>query len=174
MPSLTRIGPNFLVWYVTYDFSATATGNSIINPQVIKIKYSCNQIFTSNCKLLSFSFKDENKEELFEFCADGVPLADLPRNKTLIATKKDEVVSSLELPRTHRLSPCTHEEADTRAAAHLKDMVSHDHAVITLRTVDTDWVVIALGHFHSLTPILEELYVEFGTGKNYRQVYTYS
>ena len=86
----------------------------------------------------------------------------------------NKVVSSLELPRTHRLSSCTHEEADTRGAPYLKAMVFHDHSVISLRTVDTDWVVIALGHFHSLTPILEELYMEFGTGKNYRQVYTYS
>ena len=40
-----------------------------------------------------------------------------------------------------------------------------------MRTVDTDWIVIAIAQFHSLTPELEELYVEFCTGKNYRQVY---
>ena len=47
----------------------------------------------------------------------------------------------------------------------------HDHSVIIMRTVDTDWIVIAIAQFYSLTPELEELYVEFGTGKNYRQVY---
>ena len=47
----------------------------------------------------------------------------------------------------------------------------HDHSVISMRTVDTDYIVIAFVQCHSLTPELEELYVEFGTGKNYRQVY---
>ena len=47
----------------------------------------------------------------------------------------------------------------------------HDHSVIITRTVDTDWIVIAIAQFYSLTPGLEELNVEFGTGKNYRQVY---
>ena len=47
----------------------------------------------------------------------------------------------------------------------------HDHSVISMRTVDTDWIVIALVQCHSLTPELEELYVKFGTGKDYRQVY---
>ena len=47
----------------------------------------------------------------------------------------------------------------------------HDHSVIITRTVDTDWIVMAFVQCHSLTPELEELYVEFGIGKDYRQVY---
>ena len=47
----------------------------------------------------------------------------------------------------------------------------HDHSVISMSTVDTDWILIALAQIHYLTPVLEESYVEFGTGKNYRQVY---
>ena len=120
---------------------------------------------------ICFSFQEKNKEDLFIFLADGVPQTEVPEGKLLIATKKDKIVSSSELPRTHRLSPCSHEEADTRGPAHLQDIVLHDHSVISMRTVDTDWIVIALAQFHSLTPELEELYVEFGSGKNYRQVY---
>ena len=120
-----------------------------------------------SCHLFFISGK-KNKEELFVFLADGVLQTEVPEDKILIATKKDKVVSSSELPRTHRLSPCSHEEADTRGLAHLQDIVFHHHSVISMRTVDTDWVVIALAQFHSLTPELEELYVEFGTGKNYR------
>ena len=41
----------------------------------------------------------------------------------------------------------------------------HDHSVIITRTVDTDWIVIAIAQFYSLTPELKELNVEFGTGK---------
>ena len=52
-----------------------------------------------------------------------------------------------------------------------EDIVLHDHSVITMRTVDTDWIMIAPTQFHFFTPELEDLHVEFGTGKNYRQVY---
>ena len=121
--------------------------------------------------MIYFSFQEKNKEDLFIFLADGVPQTEVPAGKLLFATKKDKVVSSSEIPRTHKLSPCSQEEADTRGPAHLQDIVSHDHSVISMRTVDTDWIVIALAQFHSLTPELEEIYVEFGTGKNYRQVY---
>ena len=118
-----------------------------------------------------FSFQEKNKEDLFIFLADEDPQTRLPDGKLLIATKRDKVISSSELPRTHRLSPCSHEEADTRGPAHLQDIVLHGHSIISMRTVDTDWIVIALAQFHSLTPELKELYVEFGTGKSYRQVY---
>ena len=118
-----------------------------------------------------FSFQEKNKEDLFIFLADGVSQTKLPDGKLLIATKRDKVISSSELPRTHRLSPCSHEEADTRGPAHLQDIVLHGHSIISMRIVDTDWIVIALAQFHSLTPELEELYVEFGTWINYRQVY---
>ena len=121
--------------------------------------------FHSNAIL---NLQEENKEELFEFLADGIPLVDIPDDKVLMATRKDTVVSSSNLPSTHLLSPCTHEEADTRGMVHLKDMVCHGHSVISMRTVDSDWVVISLANFHCLTSELKELYVEFGTGNHYR------
>ena len=89
----------------------------------------------------------------------------------LLVTKKDKIFSSSGLTRTHRLSPCSHKEADTRGPAHLQDIVLHDHSVIGIRTVDTDWILIALSQIHYLTPELEKSYVELGTGKDYRQVY---
>ena len=115
-----------------------------------------------------FQFQEKNKEDLFDFCAEGIPLADTTEGKIMISTKRDKSLSSSQLSRTHQLSPCTHEEAYTRGALHLKDMVYHNHTAISMRTVDTDWVVISLAHFHSLEPELQELYVEFGTGKNFR------
>ena len=47
--------------------------------------------FHSNAIL---DLQEENKEELFEFLADEIPLADIPDDKVLMATKKDTVVSS--------------------------------------------------------------------------------
>ena len=40
------------------------------------------------------------------------------------------------------LSPCTHEEADTRLLLHAADCAQHGHKKIMLRTVDTDVVVL--------------------------------
>ena len=139
--------------------------NQIINFSLNDIVH-CSAIIIEAKIVIYFSFQEKNKEDLFIFLADGVPQTEVPAGKLLIATKKGKVVYSSELPRTHKLSPCSHEEADTRGPAHLQDIVSHDHSVISMRTVDTDWVVIALAQFHSLTPELEELYVEFGSGKN--------
>ena len=70
----------------------------------------------------------------------------------LLVTKKDKILSSSGLTRTHRLSPCSHKEADTRGPAHLQDIVLHDHSVISMRTVDTDWILIALVQIHYLNP----------------------
>ena len=142
---------------------------------IAKEMFQINQILNFylnhivNCHLFFISRGKTRKIAIF--LADGFQQTEVPECKLLIATKKDKVVSSSEIPRTHRLSPCSHEETDTRGLAHLQDIVFHDHSVISMRTVDTDWIVIALAQFHSLTPELEELYVEFGTGKNYRQVY---
>ena len=52
---------------------------------------------------------------------------------------------------------------------HLKHAVTLGFKEASLRTVDTDVVVIALYHFEELKELgLEKLYIEFGTGKNFR------
>ena len=63
-----------------------------------------------------------------------------------------------------RFSLCNHEEADTRIFLHLKDFSATGRQKLSLKTVDTYVVVIAISVFHKLD--LEELWVEFGTGVN--------
>ena len=81
----------------------------------------------------------------------------------VLATQGEHVISS-SATEIDRLSPCNHEEADTRMFLHLKDLSEKGHRKITLKTVDTDVVVIALSQFHKLE--IEELWIEFGTGTN--------
>ena len=47
---------------------------------------------------------------------------------------------------------------------HLKDFSAIEHCKVSLKTVDTDVIVIALNLFHKLN--LEELWTEFGAGVN--------
>lgn len=63
----------------------------------------------------------------------------------------------------NEISPCTHEEADTRLLLHTANAVKHGSQKISIRTVDTDIVVLAIAHFASIKP--QELWIDFGTGK---------
>ena len=62
-------------------------------------------------------------------------------------------------------SLCNHEGTDARMLLHLKDFSATGHCKVSLKTVDTDVVVIAISLFHKKLD-LEELWVEFGTGVN--------
>ena len=69
-------------------------------------------------------------------------------NKQFITTHHSDVLC------TNRqdvvgLAPCTHEEADTRIILHLEDAVREKHNKISIRTVDTDVVVLAITVAHA-------------------------
>jgi len=78
----------------------------------------------------------------------------------------DQVVCSSRGNITSALAPCSHEEADSRIFVHVKDMAQQGYTKVMIRTVDTDVVVIAVAKFLQIG--LDELWVAFGTGKNYR------
>jgi len=63
------------------------------------------------------------------------------------------------------ISPCcNHEEADTRVFLQINDIQGHNKIIV--RTVDTDVLVIAVSVFARLKDQLEELWIDFGTGKH--------
>ncbi len=64
------------------------------------------------------------------------------------------------------LSPCTHEEADTRMLLHLEDTVRQQYNKVSIRTVDTDVVVLAITSAQRLG--ITELWIAFGAGKHFR------
>ena len=61
------------------------------------------------------------------------------------------------------LAPCIHEEADTCIFLHVEDAVQHGHNRVSIRTVDTDVVVLAVASAQRLD--LAELWIAFGVGK---------
>ena len=67
---------------------------------------------------------------------------------------------------TADLAPCTHEEADTRLLLHVKDAVNQGFTKVSIRTVDTDVVVLAVTAAEQLN--MDELWVAFGSGKAFR------
>ena len=64
------------------------------------------------------------------------------------------------------LAPCTHEEANTRILLHLEDVLKHSYNQLSIRTVDTDVVVLAVTSAQRLKN--NELWIAFGAGKNFR------
>jgi len=108
-----------------------------------------------------------NKDEFFKFISD-----ELQRNTAeswyhLLTTKGDIVLSNKPTDLT-TLSPCQHEEADTRMMLHLYHAAAQGHSKAYLRTVDSDVVVLAINLFHKLG--LSELWIGFGSGKTYKDI----
>ena len=64
------------------------------------------------------------------------------------------------------MPPCLHEEADTRMLFHLKDMADNGYKKLCLKTVDSDVLVIMIGLFHAIKGKVDNVWVEYGVGKN--------
>ena len=115
-----------------------------------------------------FLRNNSNKEELFAFLSEKLSALNVD-DKQLYATKQNSVVTAhCELEQMELLQPCEQEEADTRMFLHAAHAARLGHQRILLRTVDTDVVVIAIRLFHILD--VEELWIAFGVGKNYRSI----
>ena len=84
---------------------------------------------------------DENKTELFSFLSTQV--SGIDTNKQIITTCLTEVLCN-NCENVAGLAPCTHEEADTRMLLHLEDAVRQQYNKVSIRTVDTDVVVLAI------------------------------
>ena len=110
----------------------------------------------------SFLRVNENKQELFKLIGQKVTAQ--PSSKVIFATIGSETKASEEFQDTSQISPCNHEEADTRLFLHVKYQADQGHRKISIKTVDTDFVVIGISLFHDLN--VTELWIEFGTGKD--------
>ena len=86
----------------------------------------------------------------------------------MYATYGRDVLCSIPTSDLSQLSPCSHEEADTRIFVHVADAVRQGCLKVSVRTVDTDVVVIAVTAFNKIHP--EELWLAFGTGDSFRYI----
>ena len=90
---------------------------------------------------------DDNKTELFEFLATHIEMTEAANR--IVATKGENVVSNIAI-NMEGLSPCTHEEADTRLFIHAKDAASEGCKNVIIKSTDTDVVVIGVTLFNEL------------------------
>jgi len=110
---------------------------------------------------------ESSKTELFQYLAEQNTILPCEANKSILSTS-DTVVLSSSVEVTPEISPCTHEEADTRLILHAFDCARQGIDNIILRTVDTDVVVLTIANF-SLLQICR-LWIAFGVGKQYRYI----
>ena len=69
---------------------------------------------------------------------------------------------------TTSIAPCDHEEADTRIMLHIADAVGRGYSKILVRIVETGVVVLAEATVMKLG--VSEVWVAFGTGRDYRYI----
>ena len=67
------------------------------------------------------------------------------------------------------LSPCYHEEADSRVFVHVVHAGNSGHGKAMICTVDTDIVVLAVSNMHNMQNV-RELWLTFGTRRFFRYI----
>ena len=88
-------------------------------------------------------------------------------NKEIYTTHLDDVLTAHESDDyANEIKLCNHEEADTRMLLHVAHATKHGHQKVSIRTVDTDVIVLAVAQIQHLQ--ISELWIEFGVGKHYR------
>lgn len=113
----------------------------------------------------SFLRVDENKTELSEFLATHIVM--LETASTIIVTKGEDVVSTIPIDKK-RVSPCNHEEADTRLFVHAEHAALNGCKDIIISSTDTDVVVIAVSCYGDMG--VERLWITYGRGKDFRWI----
>lgn len=111
---------------------------------------------------------DENKQQLFSFLAKQLT-SETFIGKTIVCTLEESVISSSAEMDLSDILPSWHEEADGRLLLHAKHAVDNGHNCVTIRTVDSDVVVIAVSTFFKIKNI-QQLWIDFGTGKHQRLI----
>ena len=115
----------------------------------------------------SFLRNNTNKTELFNFLADQI--SDMQSDNTIIATREGTVVSNRATRPS--LTPCDHEEADTRLFVHVRDAVREGRHSIIVKASDTDVLVIALAILPELIEVgLERMWLAYGQGMLMRYI----
>ena len=90
------------------------------------------------------------------------------QGKAIFSTLFEDCVTSPAGINTDTLSPCSQEEADTRVFLHVSAATLAGHRQVILRTSDSDVVILAVANFVALGERIDELWIAFGTGRNFR------
>ncbi len=93
-------------------------------------------------KWQQFIRDDDNNTELFGLLADKL-VSHCPPNSMILATSLNKALCSADID-SIRLSPCYHEEADTRIFVRVKHAADSGRRKIVVKMVDTDDVALAI------------------------------
>ena len=104
---------------------------------------------------------DANKEELFELLAEKIQ-GKCVEGKQIVTTFRETSLTA-PIQSNVKVSPCNHEEADTRIFIHVADATHQEFRKISIRPNDSDVVIIAVSCIQDLH--LDELWIAYGTGK---------
>lgn len=116
----------------------------------------------------SFLRDDKNKTELFHFLADK--MCEVKTTSTVVVTKGEDAISNKSKP-LDALTPCCHEEADTRIFVHATDATLEGSKSLVIKANDTDVVVIAVSTLPSLQRLgLQNMWIAFGQGASARWI----
>ena len=110
---------------------------------------------------------DSNKPELFEYFAQQTAMFTCESNKCILS-RSNTLVLSPSVDVTPLLSPCMHEEADTRLIFHVSDCAWQGADKIIIHKFDTAVVVLAVLNFCRLG--ISEMWISFGVGEQYRYI----
>ena len=113
-----------------------------------------------------FLLNGRNETELFKLLAVKMTSAVEEDNTTIVATLKEQVLSNQNLEHVDLLSPCSHEEADTRILLHTNHASKTGHENVTIRSNNTDVLVLAVHFFKHMG--LKQLLVASGSGSTFR------
>ena len=127
---------------------------------------------TSRCKVPSnwrnLLRDNDNKTDLFNFLTDKIE--QMPSPNMVIVTKEENVLSNHTIS-LEGVSPCSHEEADTRIFVHARHAAPDGSKSMLVKASDTDILVIAISTMPTLQAIvLQQLWVAFVQGRNMRWI----
>lgn len=128
-----------------------------------------NTVLPSNW--VSFLNVPENKKELFQLLSEHATSMHIPEGKQVFATSGRKVLSNPAGLDISDMSPCSHEEADTRIFVHYKDAVDKGHQSVKVRTVDSDVVVIGVAVASFMNA---DMWIVYGTGDHRRIIPAHS
>ena len=99
---------------------------------------------------------NQNKTELFASLSKGV-LLHAEDDMVLTCSYDTTCITNTNQIASSFISPCNHEEADTRVFLHVSDISLQGHSKIIIRAVDTDVLVLAVSVSAHLKDQLKEL-----------------
>ncbi len=121
----------------------------------------------------SYLRNSANKIELFHYLSRVIARSAFGEGKIVITTFDENVLRNpcdddVVIQTEYSISPCNHEEFDTRVLLHAANAASLGYKNVLIIANDTDVVVLAISFFTEIGA--EKLWVSFGMGKKLRYI----